>query len=140
MEDVTLGNLMHLICENLPEDWEFTLSLRAGEIDMELIDPAGNRVERCQDDMTFNDMLLDYLNFARTSDGLGHVDIRGQACDGPGPTDEQYRRAIEGDDIECPTCKGSGHDPVNDEECDTCGGDGMVLFEPYGRAKGAANG
>lgn len=128
MEDVTLGNLMHLICENLPEDWEFTVSLRAGEIDMELTDPAGNRVERCQDDMTFNDMILDYLNFARESDGLMAVDLQGRS-DWRGPTDEEYRRAVDGDVVECPTCKGSGVDIVNEDECDTCGGDGVLVDE-----------
>jgi hypothetical protein len=130
-EDVTLGNLMHLLCEELPEDWEFAVSFRRGEIDMALHDPDGNRVERCQDDMTFNEMVLDYLNHARMSDGLGPVDIKGQSVDPPGPTVEEYRRAMEAVDDRCPECNGTGkgeRDPSGAfaADCLVCDGVGVI--------------
>lgn len=138
--DVTMADLTHLITENLPSGWEFCLSLREGEIDMELFDPDGNLIKRDHSELSFNEMVLDLLNHARQSDGLGPVELDGEPGLA-GPTDREYRRAIEGNDEDCPECVGLGRDDDGDP-CGTCGGHGMVASalrpkaEPSGRPPG----
>jgi hypothetical protein len=79
-DDVTLVDLTHLVAEHLPEGWEFTLRLREGQISLSLTDPQGQPVQREHDDrMSFNDMVLDLLNYARKSDGLLGVDLQGRS-------------------------------------------------------------
>ena len=67
-------NFMELACEHLPEDWKIIIELERGAGIIRLIDPDGNEVEMCDDDLTANEMLLQRINEARHRDGLCSFD------------------------------------------------------------------
>ncbi len=68
-----------LACEWLPEDWQIDIELENGSGCAKLIDPDGNEVEVCDDDLTFDAMVLKRVNLARDRDGLGPIDMNGDA-------------------------------------------------------------
>lgn len=58
------------IGEPLPEDWEIVVFVRHGECEIELIDPQGEIVALCDDDLDVDQMLRQRVDHARESDGL----------------------------------------------------------------------
>ncbi len=75
--EVTLAELFELTGEQLPEDWQLVCRLSLAEIDLYLVSPDGNRVDREQEDMNFVEMIVDLVNHARDSDGLMPVEFKG---------------------------------------------------------------
>lgn len=59
------------IGEPLPEDWEIVVTVRHGECSIELVDPQGEIVELCDDDLDVDEMLRLRVDHARVADGLG---------------------------------------------------------------------
>ncbi len=97
-DDVTLADLTGLLTEHLPTDWVFTLRMRANEIDMYLFDPQGKTVDRDHDDrMSFDERVMDFLNYARQSDGLSCVDMKGLCCRDIQILDSEYDKMMEED-------------------------------------------
>jgi hypothetical protein len=69
------GNFMDMACEHLPEDWQIVIELEEGSGCVKLINPEGDEVEMCDDDLHADEMLLQRINKARESDGLQAVDF-----------------------------------------------------------------
>lgn len=58
------------VVEELPDGWDVLVEFSRGCLDVNLYDPTGERVDLCQDDMSFVEMFLDCINHARKQDGL----------------------------------------------------------------------
>jgi hypothetical protein len=73
-EDPTpFGEVMNRACDNLPEDWEIRVSYRHEEAAIDLIDPEGDEVEVCDDDLNVVQMVERRVDHARVTDGLQPV-------------------------------------------------------------------
>lgn len=70
-----LGGLLEFVCENLPEDWRLAVSMGKGVASFDLIDPDGETVEICDDDLTEDEMIVERVNHARQSDGLQPIEM-----------------------------------------------------------------
>lgn len=70
-------NWMELVCDNLPEDWEIRICMREGEASVDLLNPEGDEVEMCDDDLTVEQMLIARINKAREYDGLQPIELPG---------------------------------------------------------------
>ena len=70
---MTLEEAFDIVGDHLPEDWRIDIGLSLGEIAVELYGPDGKYVDigdGDQDIESLEQMLIDRVNWARTSDGL----------------------------------------------------------------------
>lgn len=58
------------IGDHLPADWEIQVCVRRMEAEIKLIDPDGDELEFCDDDLDTTGMLQLRVDYARISDGL----------------------------------------------------------------------
>ena len=64
--------MVEFICENLPEDWQIRLDFSDGALSIELLHPdTGDEVVLVDDDIITVQAIVQRVNHARTSDGLG---------------------------------------------------------------------
>ena len=72
--DDALHVLWNIVCEELPEDWELRIVSRHNEAEFVLIDPDGNDINICLDDLGSDGAGLAKLtNHARYVDGLAYA-------------------------------------------------------------------
>jgi hypothetical protein len=77
---ITMGDLADLVGEHLPEDYQLTVRISAGELDVSLYDAADEYVDVCQDNVAdIALMVLRCVNHARWLDGLQSVDFEGNS-------------------------------------------------------------
>ena len=65
-----IGEVIEMVCDYLPEDWSIELELQRGEAAVNLIDPDGELIKVCDDDLNIVELFQRRVDHARVSDGL----------------------------------------------------------------------